>query len=291
MMTPAEQKAGEYFAELQRLLGKYYDEQEARSIALLALEKVAGLSGLDLIKEPERLLDCSHIENLDRVRRALLKGVPFQYAVGNTVFLDHEIRVNRDVLIPRPETEELVSWIIEDLGEDWKGSILDIGTGSGCIAIALSAALPFAVTKGIDRFEGSIKLALENASTNGVEVEFSLVDILDRKSREQLGTFDLIVSNPPYVTVSEQQSMKPHVIEHEPHDALFVPDSDPLLFYRGILDFARSHLNPSGLVYFEINERMALPLRQLLDGYAIGGFALRKDIHQKNRFLKVVFKD
>jgi release factor glutamine methyltransferase len=211
---------------------------------------------------------------------------PIQYIIGDTEFYGLVFKVNPSVLIPRPETEELVDWIIKDCEDDKKINILDIGTGSGCIAISLAKNLPNAKVFALDVSNEALKTANQNAINNGVEVEFIEADILSYNSLDI--QFDLIVSNPPYVRELEKQMMSANVLDHEPHLALFVEDDDALLFYRKITDVAADILKPNGQLFFEINESLGESTKQLLDNSNYKNIELKKDIFEKDRMIKAV---
>jgi release factor glutamine methyltransferase len=188
------------------------------------------------------------------------------------------------VLIPRPETEELVHWILKDSLPE-KPSIIDLGTGSGCIAIALKDQIKDAKVFGADVSVAALNIANENADLNKMEVDFFLFDILQRESLGFM-QFDLMVSNPPYVRKSEEAMMAPNVLAHEPHTALFVPDEDPLIFYRKIADLAKGQLNPSGKLYFEINEAFGDEMVQMLSEKGFTSVELKKDFNGKDRMIR-----
>lgn len=208
---------------------------------------------------------------------------PIQYILGNTEFYGLKFIVNKSVLIPRPETEELVQWIIDD----YKGltpEIIDIGTGSGCIPVSLAKNLPGSLVTGVDISLEALDVARENASINDVRVKFILLDILSNHLPE-FSPFNVIVSNPPYVTVQQKDRMERNVLEFEPHLALFVPEKDPLIFYKAISSFAKKYLSINGNLYFEINEDLSQDTSNAIKEL---GFAteLRKDIHGRYRMLK-----
>ncbi len=221
----------------------------------------------------------------DSAKKRLLADEPIQYILGETVFYNLRIKVTPDVLIPRPETEELVHWIVEDIKEGTAQGdrILDLGTGSGCIAISLADALKTEVT-GLDVSEEALKVAVANAWENKVSVNWMQLDIL---SEERLpGTYTIMVSNPPYVRFSERELMKPNVVDHEPHLSLFVENDDPLLFYKKIAALGQSHLIPGGLLYFEINEYLSEELTVLLQEFGYSDIVLRKDLFGKDRMIR-----
>ena len=209
---------------------------------------------------------------------------PIQYILGKTSFMDMEFKVNSSVLIPRPETEELVRLILK---EDLDGKeILDIGTGSGCIAISLAKYLPNAKVTALDISSDSLRVAKQNAKLNNVDIHFINADIFKYKSDKK---YDVIVSNPPYVTQSEQELMKSNVVKYEPKGALFVSDYNPLLYYRTILNFSKLSLNKNGIIYFEINENYKDEIIELVHNYGYSNIDCKLDVFGKYRFC-VIFK-
>lgn len=213
----------------------------------------------------------------------LKKHRPIQYVLGETEFYGLKFFVNENVLIPRPETEELVEWILQDHPAT-EVKILDIGTGSGCIPITLKTQLPEAEIHALDFSEKALKMAEINAGFHQTEIQFHPIDFLNFDFTE-LPKFDIIVSNPPYIADSEKVSMHENVLQHEPHSALFVPDDDPLIFYRKIAEFAQSNLRKNGKVYFEINQELALKTQKLLEQF-FSIVELKKDISQNYRMIK-----
>ncbi|MDG1023395.1 MAG: peptide chain release factor N(5)-glutamine methyltransferase [Flavobacteriaceae bacterium] len=225
-------------------------------------------------------------QQLEEALKHLQKEKPLQYIIGSTYFRELSFRVNPAVLIPRPETEELVAWVLEDhKGLKQKKSLIDFGTGSGCIAIALAKEQPNFEVSAIDVDHTVLELAHQNATHNQVNVAFSQQDIL------RLDAFytkaHIIVSNPPYIPPSEQAEMKPNVLQYEPHLALFVPEKDPLIFYRSILAYGEVHLISKGYVYFEINPRFLGELKSLILSFNVYSFEERKDIFGKVRMLRI----
>jgi len=211
---------------------------------------------------------------------------PIQYIIGDTEFYGLEFKVNPSVLIPRPETEELVAWIIDGHKKKQQISILDIGTGSGCIAVTLAKHLVNANVYALDVSLEALSLAKENALTNDVNVEFIEADILDWDYGDL--QFDVIVSNPPYVRELEKEAMSANVLDHEPHLALFVKDDDALLFYRTITKVANKILKPNGQLYFEINESLGKDTYDLLSNSGYRAVELKKDLFQKDRMIKAI---
>lgn len=265
-----------------------YGAREARSIAEVLARELYGLSRLNVAVEPgaEVVLN----EDNDAVLRQLAAGRPVQYIVGSAPFCGMEFGVDEGVLIPRPETEELVGWVCDDACGRDSLAILDVGTGSGAIAVALASKLPGSVVSAIDISDRALAKASANATANGVEVDFRKADVLSADMRADAGltgrVFDLIVSNPPYIPDADMASMHANVTEHEPHLALFVPDDDPLVFYRAIADHGRTMLADDGLLYFEIYEHLGSQLCAMLEGLGYVDVELRKDINDRERMLR-----
>lgn len=276
--------------ELQSLMRKelqgFYPEGEVKGIVHGLFSHLTGLTAGQLVLEKGRKLTESEIHFLQRSLKRLKKHEPLQYITGTAYFYGFEFKVNTSVLIPRPETEELVDWIVKR-HQDSRGAlrILDIGTGSGCIAISLKKKLVEAEMFGIDKSEEALALAKENAGLLDAQVFFEKVDILDTSARSALMRFDIIVSNPPYVTPVDREKMLPNVTKHEPSMALFVED-DPLQFYKEIIDFSADHLSPGGSLYFECNESNANEVTELLKANGFEDVELRKDMQGKDRMVR-----
>lgn len=259
-----------------------YNPQEIQSICRIVFLDVLQYTKIDIHIRKNEILDESFVDKFFEIVRLLKIGHPLQYIIGETEFSGLKFGVNPSTLIPRPETEELVLLARERLAAGKK--VLDIGTGSGCIAIALSAACPEAEVTGIDISPEAVETARTNAVRNRVKAEFLIRDILHFET-EAWQQYDLIVSNPPYVRESEKQDMQRHVLDHEPHRALFVPDSDPLLFYRRIAEFGCRYLASGGFLYFEINEALGKETAALLENYNYRQVHVVKDLFDKDRFV------
>ncbi|MGL2963231.1 peptide chain release factor N(5)-glutamine methyltransferase [Flavobacterium sp. RSB2_4_14] len=268
-------------------LSTLYDEKEIESFFYLTLEKFHQKKRIDLALHPEMEMDTLQREQWESVLSALKKQKPIQYILGETEFYGLRFLVNPSVLIPRPETEELVDLIVSNFKSKVSNStlkILDIGTGSGCIPIALKKNLPHAEVFAIDVSEKALETATKNAALNSVEVTFLLKNILET---EDLGQqFDIIVSNPPYVRNLEKAEINPNVLENEPHLALFVDDDDALLFYRKIAQLAQKNLNPNGQLYFEINQYLGKETLELVESFGFKKVILHKDIYGNDRMIK-----
>ena len=265
-------------------LSAFYDLTEAESMLSILIQHFFSLSLASLLSKPDFRLSESEMLQLHFAVKELKKYRPVQYIVGDTEFFGLPIKVNEAVLIPRPETEELLELILSN--EKAKGQkILDIGTGSGCIAIALLKNMSEAHLTGIDISADALELAAENCVNNQTTIKFEQIDILDQNQWKLLGQFDLIISNPPYVTHFEKNKMQENVLNYEPHMALFVPDNDALVFYEAILDFSVKHLNKNGRFYFEINESKGNEIVKLAKSKSFLKVRLHQDIHGKNRFV------
>ena len=266
--------------KIKSTLSSVYESDELNSIFYLISEEFLQIPRSKILLADEIELDSKKqklfLDALDRLK----KNEPVQYVLGKTAFMDLEFKVNSSVLIPRPETEELVRLMLK---EDLDGKeILDIGTGSGCIAITLAKNLPNAKVSAIDISEEALEVARENAKLNNVDIDFINADIFDYKSEKK---YDVIVSNPPYVRESEKSLMKRNVVEYEPELALFVTDHNPLLYYKVILNFSKISLNKNGKIYFEINENHSNKLNNLLENYDYRLIDFKLDFLNKNRFL------
>lgn len=266
-------------------LTPFYPKQEIESFRRLIFEKITGLSGLQVHLNQNEKISAANLAQITEIINRLIKFEPIQYILGETEFYGLVLKVNPAVLIPRPETEELVGWIINDYNQ-LSPAILDIGTGSGCIPVALLKNITGASADGWDISEEALILANENALINRVKIDFHYADILKPVYPPQNRKYDIIVSNPPYVMISEQILMLKNVIDYEPHIALFVPDSNPLVFYRAIADLALILLNTNGNIYFEINERYAKEVAELLILKGFTNIEVRKDINGKERMLR-----
>ena len=261
-------------------LSSWYDEKEIESFFYLMLESFHRKKRIDLALEPAMEMDALQLLRWESALAELKKHKPIQYILGETEFYGLPFLVNENVLIPRPETEELIALILaEGKGKREKGKvrILDIGTGSGCIPIALKKNLPEAEVYAIDISEKALATAMKNAELNQVDVYFRLQDILATEDLES--SFDIIVSNPPYVRHLEKAEIKPNVLEHEPHLALFVADNDALLFYRKITALAQKHLTPKGKLYFEINQYLGKETVALVESFGFTEVRLHQDIY------------
>lgn len=257
------------YRETVGTLAKVLGSGEANSAARIIFEDVRGMSPSDIILYGHRTVEDFTVSRIRGICEKIAAGEPVQYAIGMARFCGLDFRVTPAVLIPRPETEGLVDRIVSDYSGRSDLHILDCGTGSGCIAIALARALPFADVEAIDISADALAVAATNAKELKVNIKFSQRDILSLNDEDANAAYDIIVSNPPYIAQSEAAQMESRVKDYEPAGALFVPDSDPLLFYRAIVSYGLKAMNPGGRLYFEINPLFVEQLKSLLvsDGY------------------------
>ncbi|UMB54274.1 peptide chain release factor N(5)-glutamine methyltransferase [Lutibacter sp. A64] len=276
----------QFFSELK----SQYPTTEIQSFFNILIEFQLYLSRIEVALQPNLEITKTDENFLIKALSELKKNIPIQYIIGGTEFYGLPFKVNSNVLIPRPETEELIRWIIQNLKTDSKkltASILDIGTGSGCIAISLAKELTYAKVSAIDISSEAIKTAQQNAQLNQVMVEFLKTDILT--ITELPKKYDIIVSNPPYVRELEKVQMQKNVLEHEPHLALFVKDNNPLLFYDKIADLAKNNLTENGNLYFEINQYLGEETVELLASKGFKNIELKKDLFGEDRMIKASF--
>lgn len=268
---------------IKQTLQGYYPDSEIVSMAKLLLTRVFDMPAIELYAGKDNSFSVNERNRLDDILVRLQKYEPIQYIIGVEDFYGLTFEVDRNVLIPRPETEELVDWVIrENIGRGMR--ILDIGTGSGCIAISLAKNLEEAEVVSWDVSEGALQVAARNCRRNNVEVRLEEKDVLQAiPSDEQ---FDVIVSNPPYITEKEKAEMEANVLDWEPGMALFVPDDDPLLFYRRIAELGRRMLAPQGRLYFEINREYGQQTTDMLKELGYRNIELKKDISQNDRMIK-----
>ena len=270
-------------------LSPLYSKEEIDSITKLIFEKLLGLTRLQVYLNQHETISATNLVQIKEILSRLAQFEPIQYILGETEFYGLKFIVNQAVLIPRPETEELVEWIVNDY-QNLGPQILDIGTGSGCIPVSLLKNLSGASANACDISTEALEIANMNASLNQVDIGFFYADVLNSVFPEHQKLYDIIVSNPPYVTQSEQLQMFKNVIDYEPGLALFVSDSEPLLFYRLIADIAISRLKPGGNLFFEINERFGNDVVELLTIKGFSNVVLKKDINGKDRMVKAGLK-
>jgi release factor glutamine methyltransferase len=277
--------------ELIKQLTTVYDSEEVKNIAGLVLEHISGMTAAEQLIAKKNYLTCEQLEDIDSITERLKKNEPVQYVLGEAWFAGMKFKVNKNVLIPRPETDELVDWILKEINAQYsmfnnQCSIIDIGTGSGCIPIALKKKLPAADISAVDVCSEALFTATENAVMHETEINFILLDFLDEEKWAGLRNYDIIVSNPPYIRKSEESMMHERVKENEPHLALFVPDEDALIFYRKLASFARTHLQNNGRLYVEINEALANEVAEVFEKSGLAAIEIRKDMQGKNRMIK-----
>lgn len=292
MKEPVLNRTADVWNWFNRELAGFYPEREAHAIAAEVFKRLFGLPPDKRVLRAGEAFSRSMLFKVQWALSALMEGIPVQYVTGVCSFLDTEIGVGKGVLVPRPETEELVLWATGFLatheGKTGGGlSILDAGTGSGCIAVSLAKRFPSASILACDISPAALSVAQNNAKRNQTQVSFFLLDLLDPAQQGPHGLqLDGLVSNPPYVREMEKAGMAPHVVDHEPHEALFVPDHDPLVFYRAITERAINWLRPGGLLFYELNEAMGEEIVQLLELKCFEDIELKNDFRERPRFVR-----
>jgi release factor glutamine methyltransferase len=282
------------YRSLRAALSPMYGDREAAQISAMVMEQLTGFTRSEMLVRDHQALDANQLAQFDRWQEELLAWRPVQYVLGEAWFSGMRFRVDERVLIPRPETEELVEWIIQKwkleggrwkVGEEQAADVLDIGTGSGCIAIALKKRLPDAVVIAIDKSTGALQLARENAAALDADLHVHEIDILDDFQTASLPRVQVIVSNPPYVPRSAGKHMRPNVHRYEPHLALFVSDEDPLLFYRVIAVRGLQLLAPGGMLFFEIHVGAGQAVAELLLQLGYTGVERKEDLSGLERMV------
>jgi release factor glutamine methyltransferase len=286
---------------IKKELQQIYEEQEAATIAGLAIEHITGFSKTRRVSKKEEVLSSSQIDQLYNNLSRLKNHEPIQYILNKAWFYGMELYVDQNVLIPRPETEELVRWIFDDVKQSGKDvftkramkadettqlKILDVGTGSGCIALALKKEMVRAEVWGCDISEEALNVARRNGSALDIRVDFQGMNFLDEGQQKLLPTVDIIVSNPPYVPLKDKMQMDSNVVDYEPHTALFVPDNDALIFYKNLALFGKKRLYENGNIYVEIHEDLGKSVVQVFKENGYSTIELRKDIQGKDRMVK-----
>ncbi len=262
-----------------------YPKTEINAFYFRILEDKLNLSVTDVFMKKDITISNDLLSELETITERLTKEEPVQYILGHTEFYGVTLNVNPNVLIPRPETEELVSWVLDDIASKNKSmSVLDIGTGSGCIPIAIKKNAKQTNVSAIDVSEKAIHIAKANAELNETSINFMTIDILQTNDLQQ--QFDIIISNPPYVRELEKKELQNNVLQHEPHLALFVTDDNPLLFYTKIADLAKQYLTSNGSLFFEINQYLGLETKQMLIDKGFKSVELKKDLFGNDRMLK-----
>lgn len=271
------------YQNLLSALRARHSEGESKSIVRIVFEDAFSVYNF----RREDSLTESQVAHFEGIKTRLINGEPVQYILGQADFYGLQLEVNPSVLIPRPETEELVFWIEETIKDHpHLRKILDIGTGSGCIPLALKKRLPHLQIHALEISEAALQVARRNAEKYSLEIEFFRADILDKNAQKDFGMYDLIVSNPPYIPLREKGLMPVQVLEHEPHLALFTTDANPLIFYCTIGDFAREHLRPGGRLFFECNEFNAEEVRDLSESAGFSETEIRRDMQGKDRMVR-----
>lgn len=284
-MILLKQYKSHFFESLTGIHGK----DEVESFFFILTEYLHNFKRIDLALHPNFEISEEDVQKWEVIISELKAEKPIQYIIGETWFYDSKFYVNEHTLIPRPETEELVNWIVETVKKNDKSeklTILDIGTGTGCIPISLKKNIPQAEVFAIDVSEEALQVARKNAEANQVEINFILQNILETEDLKQ--QFDIIVSNPPYVRNLEKQEIKKNVLAFEPHLALFVEDNDALLFYRKIAQLALKNLSENGLLFFEINQYLGKETVELLKNLGFKNIELKKDIYENDRMIKCI---
>jgi len=291
----------EEYKKFVKQLQSIYDKRESENITDWVFESIGGIKRLHRISDKQKQLNNTLVEQLNAALQQLLAHKPVQYVLGEVWFYKMKLLVNEHVLIPRPETEELVEWVVEDvqrtmyevrskknLNIQHRTSnivhLLDIGTGSGCIAIALKKELPDTEIFAIDVSEDALKVAKQNAQDQNTTINFLQLDFLNEDDWSSLQSFDIIISNPPYIPENEKSKLAKNVINHEPHMALFVNDNDPFIFYKKIAVFADKHLKEMGKIFVEVHEDYAKEVQQI---FAEKNFTaeIKKDIYKRERMI------
>ncbi len=277
--------SGEFYRFFIQQLKGIYDAHEASNITSMIFESFAGISRSDIIKDAEIFISEDKIEKIKNSLADLIQHKPVQYVLGEAWFFNLKFLVNENVLIPRPETEELVQEVIYFCKSTNQKKIIDIGTGSGCIPVSIKVNIPEADITTIDIDSNALAVAIENAKRNQAEIFFLQTDFLNAEERNRLGKYDIIISNPPYIPESEKDTLGKNVTAFEPHLALFVPDSNPLLFYESIADFCKHHLDKNGKLFLEVHENLAKEVCALLEAHQLKA-EIKKDIFEKERIVK-----
>ncbi len=262
-------------------LSSLYNNREIDQFLVLSFQKLMGYNKLEISMNKGLILEESKCIEFSEILDRLMNSEPIQYILGSTFFYELDLKVSPAVLIPRPETEELVDLVIKHINDNDR--VLDIGTGSGCIALALKSKMNSVQVKGIDVSEEALRIARWNADHHGLELELEKIDILEE---DQIGKWNCIVSNPPYIAKNESLSMEKNVLDHEPATALFVPDDNPLIFYKRIAQLASINLQSKGLLFFEIHEGKGGEIVKLLASLGFVNIEVKKDMQGKDRMIK-----
>jgi release factor glutamine methyltransferase len=276
-----------FYRNFIRDLQQIYSAHEAANITAMCFEKIAGITKSDVIKNPDLNLSEINIKNIETSLSELLLHKPVQYVLGEAWFYKLKFKVDENVLIPRPETEELVNEINDFIKESCFKKIIDIGTGSGCIPIAIKKTFPDSTVTAIDIDENAIAVAIENASIIQTEINFFQINFLDPANWNLFEKFDVIISNPPYIPFSEKEMIDKNVTNYEPHLALFVPNEKPLVFYEAIALFSKTHLTENGKIFMEVHENLAKEVSDLFSQHQFKT-EIKKDIFEKERMVMAI---
>ncbi len=275
--------------EITESISNIYEKSEADNIIEMALEHITRWSRIERVLNKDIPLSSPQEKQLIQITDRLLHHEPIQYIINEAWFAGMRFYVDKNVLIPRPETEELVDWVVKEVrSQKSEVRILDIGTGSGCIAIALKKNLPGAEVWACDVSEEALNIARINADSLDATIDFAPLDFLDEKQRKQLPYVDIIASNPPYVPQRDKAEMRKNVVDYEPSPALFVPDDDPLIFYSAIADFGKEKLSEKGSIYMEIHEYLGEQVKNLFHRKGYKSVEIKKDLVEKNRMIKAL---
>ena len=261
--------------------------REKRQIAKMFLMQHMKYDASEMLLSNDEYVPENIQEILEHSVDEINKGKPVQYVLGETHFYDLDLKIDKRALIPRPETEELAYWIVEKW-KDRNPKVLDVGTGSGCIALAIKSHIPKSQVSGVDVIQYALDLANENAEQLKLDVTFEFANALNLHAYSHY-KWDIIVSNPPYIPLDDKEDMKDHVLDYEPDSALFVPNNNPLLYYRAISLYARDHLVPAGSLFFEVHEEMAKEVEEVLNSHGFNRVEIRKDLQGKDRMIHAQF--
>lgn len=277
--------------QLRFQLFHLYDEREAGNITELVMEDITGWKKIDRVVNKVVPLSAAQLKTFELYSRALLNHTPVQYVLHEAWFYGMRLYVDENVLIPRPETEELVNWLIKDTKNQalrTHTTVLDIGTGSGCIPLAIKKKRSYMEVHSCDISEAALHVARKNAADQQLDIHFHHLDILSAQPRALLPMFDILISNPPYIPQKDKASMAANVLQHEPSLALFVDNDDPLLFYKAIAELASSKLNKNGVIYLEIHEDMGEGVTALYREKGYASIELKKDMQGRDRMIKLI---
>lgn len=274
---------------VSKKINQIYDSRETANITHWVIEHITGFSKIDRIIHKHYILSSSQQKQLEQYIKQLLQHIPVQYVLHEAWFLDQKFYVDKNVLIPRPETEELVQWVVSEY--QYKKNIplhvIDVGTGSGCIAISLKKKIPLAQITAIDISNEALAVAKKNAQLHKGDIDFLQIDFLDKSQWKSLPIPDILISNPPYIPIYEKQTMNKNVKNYEPSNALFVPDEEPLIFYKTMINYALQYMQKNSVLYAEMHEHYSHQVQALCNNVELKT-TIKKDMQEKNRMIKVV---